>query len=211
MRRTDLLYRIVKPWPRWLWRLMGGVQTHGRHHVPADGPFLLVSNHLSYLDPLLIQSVCPRILHAMAKSSQFTVPVIGPLMARLHSFPVRRYQVDPQAVRITLRRLRAGEGVSIYMEGERSWDGRLQAPRLGTLRLILKAGVPVVPCAIAGSYEAWPRWSSRIRRQPIHVAFGPPIRFPQLDDRHAREAEIPATADRLVAAIRSLRAGIPPA
>src|SRR5690606_38543582 len=70
-----------------------------------------------------------------------------------------RFEPDPQAVRLVLRRLREGHGVGLYIEGERSWGGRPQAPRRGTVRLILRAGVPVVPAAIAGSYEAWPRWT----------------------------------------------------
>ncbi len=206
MRSNDLVYLLIKPWPRILWRFMGGLTVTGRHHIPRTGPFLLVANHLSNLDPLLIQSVCPRIIYAMTKSSQFTVPILGPLMPHIHAFPVRRYQIDPQAVRVALRRLEQGEGVAVYPEGERSWDGRLQSPRLGTLRLILKAGVPVVPVGISGSYEAWPRWASRPARWRIRIAFGEPLAFPQVDDRATRARLLPETAERLMGAIRSLLA-----
>lgn len=204
MNRDDLVYHLIKPWPRWLWRFMGGVRVSGLHNIPAEGPFLLVSNHLSNLDPLLIQSICPRVVHAMAKSAQFGVPVVGRIMRHIHSFPVRRYQVDPQAVRVALRRLHTGKPVAIYVEGERSWDGRLQDPRIGTLRLILKAGVPVVPGVIRGSYEAWPRWHARPHRHPIDITFGEPLRFPQLDHRDQRDAMLPETGDRLMSAIRAL-------
>lgn len=202
-----MLYSLSQRLMRLLARvLLSDLDVRGRRNIPEAGPFLLVANHQSILDPLLIQAVCPRVLHTMTKSTQFTAPAMGWYLKRIHAFPVRRYRIDPQAVRIVLRRLGAGEGVSVYFEGERSWDGRLQPPRLGTLRLILKAGVPVVPCAITGAHDAWPRWASRSRRAPVRITFGQPIEFPALNQRREREARLDDTADKLVASIRSLMA-----
>jgi 1-acyl-sn-glycerol-3-phosphate acyltransferase len=203
MTRGDRVYRIAQWIPRTVWRTLAGIEVAGRHHIPATGPFLLICNHQSNLDPILIQSVCPRPVHAMAKSTQFATPVVRSVMKRLYSFPVRRYQPDPQAVRIVLRRLAAGHGVAIYIEGERSWDGRLQPPKLGTARLVLKTGVPVVPCTITGSYEAWPRWHHRIQLLPIRVTFGEPLRFPRLDHRRDREPAVLETAARIMEALEA--------
>lgn len=199
-------YRFAQGLVRLLLPLVGRVEVRGLQHVPAHGPFLLVANHQSYLDPILIQTVVRRPIHTMAKSTQFSDPMTGWFLRRVNSFPVRRFETDPQAVRIVLRRLREGHGVGIYIEGERSWDGRLQPPRLGALRLILKAGVPVVPCGISGAYDVWPRWDSRIRRGTIRIALGQPLRFPQLHCREDREAALAGTGERLMAAIRALAA-----
>jgi 1-acyl-sn-glycerol-3-phosphate acyltransferase len=159
----------------------------GLDNIPERGPFLLVCNHQSELDPILIQSVIGRPVHTIAKSTLFGVPFVGWLLRRIYAFPVRRYQVDPQAVRVALRRLSQNCGVAIYIEGERSWDGELQEPRPGTIRLALKAGVPVIPCVIQGSYEASPRWDGRIRPGRVSIAVLPPIAFPRLDGRRNRE------------------------
>lgn len=180
------------------------LELRGLEHVPAAGPFLLVSNHQSILDPILIQAFCPRPVHTMAKSSQFAGRFMGWYMPRLNAFPVRRYQVDPQAVRMALRRLRQGQAVGVYVEGERSWDGRLQPARLGTLRLILKAGVPVVPCVIRGSYDVWPRWHRGLRRAPVRITFGAPMRFPRSDRREERNALLGQTRAHLMGEIRRL-------
>lgn len=193
MRRA--FYRFICWLVRTAWRPMGGFDVRGLENIPARGPFIIISNHQSYLDPLFVQSVVPRILHAMAKSTQFASPMFRRAMTLVYAFPVRRFEIDPMAVRHVLRRLAEGEAVIIYIEGERTWDGELQSPRLGTVRLILKAGVPVIPCRIDGAYEAWPRWSSKPRRQKIRIEFRPPLRFPQLDakrdrDLHARNAAI---------------------
>lgn len=200
--RPEPFYRVAQWLPRTFWRSFSRLDVAGLDNVPPTGPFLLISNHQSNLDPILIQAVCPRRVHTMAKSTQFTVPVIAGLMKRLHSFPVRRYQTDPQAVRIVLRRLAQGEGVAIYVEGERTWDGKLQPPRLGTIRLALKAGVPIVPTTITGSYDAWPRWDSRIQLRPIAITFGPAIHLPHLHRKADREAALPAAATTIMDALR---------
>ena len=197
-------YWVAQRLVRVLWPMIGPLDVQGMAHIPDQGPFLLVANHQSYLDPILIQAVVDRPMYTMAKSTEFSNPVLGALLKRLKSFPVRRFEIDPQAVRTVLRHLDAGRGVGIYVEGERTWDGRLQSPRRGTLRLILKAGVPVVPCGIAGAYDVWPRWHRRIRRGTVRIRFGAPLRFPQLDDRRARDAALPEAEDRLMTAIASL-------
>ena len=198
----DLFYWFIHGLPRWIWRSVSTAVPNGLENIPREGPFLLLSNHQSVMDPMLIQSLCPRPMHAMAKSTQFRVPVIGPIMAHCYGFPVRRYQVDPQSVRWTLRLLGAGHPVAIYIEGERTWNGRLQAPRPGTVRLALKAGVPILPCAIAGAYDVWPRWDRQPRRGPICVRFGQTFSLPRLDRRRDREPFLPEATDRIMGAIR---------
>lgn len=201
-----MFYRSVQLLVRGLWPLFGRLHVHGLHHVPEEGPFFLIANHQSYLDPILIQAMVPRQVYTLAKSTQFSAPITGALLRRLYSIPVRRFEIDPQAVRLVLRHIDAGHGVGVYIEGERSWDARLQPPRLGTLRVILKAGAPVLPCGIRGSYDAWPRWG-KLRRGDVHIRIGESIRFPQLEDRADRERAIPETRDVLMGTIAEL-AGI---
>ena len=189
---------------RLLWPAIGRLDVEGVDRIPDKGSFLLIANHQSYLDPVLIQAVVPRPMYTMAKSTEFSNPLIGGLLKRLKSFPVRRFEIDPQAVRIVLRHLEAGRGVGIYIEGERTWDGRLKPPRFGTIRLVLKAGVPVVPCGISGAYDIWPRWHRRLRRGVVRIRFGEPLAFPALDDRDAREAALPEARERLMSALARL-------
>jgi 1-acyl-sn-glycerol-3-phosphate acyltransferase len=207
MQRGDWFYRFIQWLPRSIWRALGKLEVNGLEHVPPSGAFLLLANHQSILDPIMIQAVCPRPIHAMAKSTQFASPFMAWLMRRLLAFPVRRYQIDPQAVRVVLRRLAAGEAVGIYVEGERSWDARLQQPRRGTIRVALHAGVPIVPCTIVGSYDVWPRWHRGLRLEPIRIDFGPPFRLPTITDRRAREAALDEAAATIMGTLeRQLRA-----
>ncbi len=180
------------------------VEVVGKENIPPSGPFILVPNHQSILDPILVQVVCPRPLHTLTKSTQFAGYVMGWVLPRLNTIPTRRYRIDPQAVRVALRCLARGEGVGVYPEGERSWDGALQPFRRGTIRLLLKAGVPVIPCGVSGSYDVWPRWSRTIRRRKVRVEFGPALSWPAMDRRRERDAMLPEAAEALRLALESL-------
>lgn len=195
-------YRMAQFIARNVWRLAGGIHVTGAEHIPNTGPFLLIANHQSFLDPIFIQAMIRRPIYAMAKSTQFTAPLVGWMMRRVCSFPVRRYQVDAQAVRIALRHLARGRGVAVYIEGERTWDGRIQQPRLGTARLALRADVPIVPCAISGTYEIWPRWARTPRPGPARIRFLPAIRLPALSGA-ANRAAAPEAARTILDAIKA--------
>jgi 1-acyl-sn-glycerol-3-phosphate acyltransferase len=201
---APFLYRAAQAIIPRLWRWTGGsVRILGREHLPERGAALILCNHLSYLDPILLQSSIRRPIYALAKSTSFSAPLTGPLMHRICSFPVRRFQVDPQATRVALRHLRAGRLVAIYIEGERSWNARLQEPKKGTVRLALKAGVPVIPCVIRGTYEVLPRWRKRLRPGPVTFQFMPPLPMPALHGRVHREPLVPETARRIMDALRT--------
>jgi 1-acyl-sn-glycerol-3-phosphate acyltransferase len=201
-------YPLAKAALKPLVSLWTRLEVEGLRNIPASGPFILVANHQSILDPIVVQSVCPRPLHTLTKSTQFSRPLDRWLLSRVNAIPTRRYRIDAQVIRVVLRRLSEGGGVGIYPEGERSWDGSLQPFRRGTIRLLLKAGVPVVPCGIDGSYDVWPRWSRRIRRCGVRLAFGSPVRFPKLDNRWEREAALPGAEDLLRRALADLGAWI---
>ncbi len=128
----------------------------------------------------------------MTKSTQFSSGAMRWLLPRLGAFPVRRYRIDPQAVRTLLRLLEVGAVVCVYPEGERTWDGRLQPFRKGALRVALRAGVPIVPVGIRGAFDFWPRWLSRPRRGArLSVHFGEPLEPGAMLDRDERELALP--------------------
>ena len=169
----------------------------GRQNIPKTGPFILVANHQSFLDPIIVQVICRRPLHTLAKSTQFTGKIMGWIMPRVNAIPTRRYRIEPQAVRVVLRRLAEGRGVGVYPEGERSWDARMQPFRRGTIRLLMKAGVPIIPCGVAGSYDVWPRWSKSLRRRRVRVEFGEAIRWPAMDSREERNLFLPKATEQV--------------
>jgi len=198
----EQVYRGAKSIARTLLGRWAQIEVKGLEHIPASGPFLLLPNHQSALDPLLVQGYCPRLVRSMTKSTQFGGAFMGFLLPRLGAFPVRRFRVDPQAVRSVLKRLYEGSGVCIYPEGERTWDGRLQPFRRGTLRLALRVsdqGIPVIPVGISGMFEAWPRWGGPFRSGgQVLLSFGEPLRVPSASPPEARIDLIETELERAI-------------
>ena len=198
-------YTLFRLTGKWSARALTRMEVSGTSNIPRHGPFFLVANHLSTLDPLMVQGHCPRRVHFFTKSTQFTASrAFHWFLTNVSAIPARRYRVDTQAVRTALRVLEQGDGVGIYLEGERSWDGTLQPFRRGAVRLLLKPGVPVIPCGVAGSYEAWPRWTRRPRRVRVSLRYGAPIHFRVHDTRPERDRALDAATERLRAAISEL-------
>jgi 1-acyl-sn-glycerol-3-phosphate acyltransferase len=186
------------------------VAMDGKHNVPREGAFILLVNHQSILDGPILHSFAPRLMYSMTKSTQYTNAFMRALLPRVGTFPTRRHQVDPQAVRVALRHLAKGRGLGIFPEGERSWDERIQPLRLGTIRLVLKAGVPVIPCGVVGLYDFWPRWDRVprrlpfVKRAPVTLRFGTPMHFGRHDSRASREVLLDDTLDAITQAMEEV-------
>lgn len=189
--KTTIWYRVLQPVVRWSVTRIASYELEGIEHFPARGSCLLVPNHQSVLDPLLLQGVLPRAVDSMTKSTQFERGFFRWLLPRVHTFPVRRYRVDAQSVRVLLRKLDEGRVVCVYPEGERTWDGTLQPLRKGALKVMLRAGVPVIPVGLRGMYDIWPRWAKRPRKGHAVIRIGEPIHFGEHRGREAIEAALP--------------------
>jgi 1-acyl-sn-glycerol-3-phosphate acyltransferase len=170
-----LWYRIVQYASGTLAAALLRWRATGRRNLPDSGGVLLVSNHLSYLDVFVLGMAVPRPLNYVARSTLF-LPILGPLIRSVGGFPIQREGIGVSGMKETLRRLRAGGIVTLFPEGTRSRDGALGPLKPGIASLVARAGVPVVPTGLAGTFEVWPRASRAPRLHPIRVHFGPPIR-----------------------------------
>ncbi len=144
------LYVVANP----LWRL----RVDGREKLPWRGPAVLVANHLSLLDIVVLYGLF-RPFKWVAKGELFRVPIVGWTMV-INDY-VRVWRGDPESVRIMLghcrRHLARGMPVLLFPEGTRSRDGRMQRFKDGAFRLALDAGCPVFPIAVSGTFEALPK------------------------------------------------------
>jgi len=150
------------------------LKVYGTENVPQTGGVLLVSNHLSFLDPPLIGVQLRRKASYLAKSGLFENPVFGWIIRNCNAFPVRQGEGDVGAVKETIRRLREGHMLTVFPEGGRSEDGELQPILNGAALVVRKAQVPIVPIAIEGSFKAWPKHRKIWQRSPVRVLIGKP-------------------------------------
>jgi 1-acyl-sn-glycerol-3-phosphate acyltransferase len=178
------------------------LKVYGRKHVPKTGGVLIVSNHQSYLDPVLFGVQLDRPMSYLAKSELFENPVLSLLIRSLNAFPVQQGKGDVGAVKETISRLKEGHMLNIYPEGTRTLDGELAEIQSGVALVIRRAGVPVVPAVIEGSYEAWPKGAKIFHRHPIRVMYGPPLAM-----THMKGPEIVQTIDttfkKMIAELRA--------
>jgi len=129
----------------------------GLNRFPAGGGVLLVSNHQSFMDPVLVTMALYREGNYMARDSLFENRWFRRLIEFLNAFPIRRGTADMMAIKETMRRLKEGRVVVAFPEGTRTPDGRI-GPMLGGLATVArKCRATIVPTLIDGMYQAWPR------------------------------------------------------
>ena len=147
-----------------------------RHHVPLTGPALLVSNHQSFFDPMIVGYGLSREVDYMARDTLFRNALFGRLISSVNAFPVKRDEIDIAAIKETFRRLKAGRLVLLFPEATRTFDGKIREFKPGIALLARKAKVPVVPVVVDGAFECWPRNAILPRPMvPICAAFGQPF------------------------------------
>jgi 1-acyl-sn-glycerol-3-phosphate acyltransferase len=153
---------------------MGGFsfRREGWANMPAAGPVLVVSNHQSMFDPVLVGMSQPRYLAFLARSDLFPQPVLGPLIRTLGAFPIDR-GFGKQGVHSVLDALGQGRAVLMFPEGERTHTGAVQPLKPGVSLLIKRVTCPIVPVGIAGCFAAWSRFMKWPRPSPLFLPPGP--------------------------------------
>jgi 1-acyl-sn-glycerol-3-phosphate acyltransferase len=152
----------------------------GKSFVPQTGPVLLVSNHQSNLDPVLVGIACPRQLKYLARKGLFFWP-FSLWIRSLGAVPIDRERGAIGGIRVTLDLLKQGNAVLVFPEGSRTPDGKLHPFLSGFCLLARRSGATVVPVAIEGAFDALPRGTAFARPADIRLAFCPPIARQQID------------------------------
>ncbi|MFB7637028.1 lysophospholipid acyltransferase family protein [Streptomyces sp. NPDC056149] len=202
-----LKYVLLGP----LLRLIFRPRVEGLERVPEEGPAIIAGNHLSFADHFVMPAVVPRRVTFLAKAEYFTGPGLkGRLTAAFFrgvgQIPVDRSggRASAAALSSGLAVLRKGRLLGIYPEGTRSHDGRLHKGRTGVAALALKAGVPVVPCAVIGTFEAQPTGRRLPRATRVTVRFGPPLTFARYAGLVDERTALRAVTDEIMYAILTL-------
>src|SRR6266508_1936464 len=156
------------------------IRVEGREHLPATGPYILVSNHISMYDPFAIEFALGVPIRYMAKRELFAVPVLGFMLRAIGNFPVRRGESDRRAIGTALRVLEAGQPLGFFPVGTRSKDGSLRRGKPGIGFLARRSGASMVPVAVTGTPQAGVRIPPR---GDIVVRVGPPFTLADLDGR----------------------------
>lgn len=192
MYRVPWRHRLVRPPLRWLFRqILRGLlrlEWQGWEHIPPRGPYLIVYNHVSILEPPLLLAFWPYPAEAIAAVEVFGRTGQNWLVRLYGTIPVRRGEVDRQLLNTLTEVLRSGYPLLIAPEGGRSHVPGLRRAWTGVAYLLEQVPVPVVPVAVVGSTDAAVREALRLRRPPVRVRVGEPFTVPEPPEPMPRKA-----------------------
>lgn len=178
--RRNLVWRAIQFPVSVFFRVWAPLTVEGLEHIDPEKPGLLVSNHQSYLDPLLLAVRMTRPVSYIARDSLFRVPGIGWILRNTYVMPISRTAARAASIRAALQRLEQGFLVGIFPEGTRSADS-VSEFRPGVAAVLKRSDVPVYPVGIAGASAVWPRGGWFIRPKRIRVVFGQAIPVSEID------------------------------
>ena len=168
-------YDALLPVAKVVFGVYAPVTTIGIENIPGTGGVLITSNHASYVDSVLVWFTCPRRVAFLGKKELYDTPLSAWFFRGFGVIPVDRENPTLSMVRDTLNALREGVPVMLAPEGTRSSTGELLPFKSGFVKFAHKARVPILPTAIIGSYELWPRHAKFPRPGKITLVYGEPI------------------------------------
>lgn len=178
--RTTPFYKFWKNFCAAILRIVFDQKSYGLHNIPTEGGVLVVSNHVSYLDPAIIAAISPRQFAFLADSGLWTFKPFGWSISRLNAFPVTQGKGDVGAMKKTIALLNDGWALTVFPEGMRTLTGKLMPVQAGAALIIRRTNVPVVPAYIWGGYHVWPKHNLLPRRGPVKVIFRPAMDMSKL-------------------------------
>lgn len=196
-----MFYRLAK----WLFSLLFRYLCHwtveGRENLSAQGPVIIVANHVSNWDPIVVGVALDRQVYFMAKKELFKVPILKHILLALGAFPVDRSRSDLGAIKTALRLLLQGKVVGMFPEGKRNRSGQPLLPfQSGVALLALKTNASVIPVGVQGSRKIFHRGWFR----PFTVRIGPPVALPDSDARKPSVDELAVAVKAMERAVNSL-------
>jgi 1-acyl-sn-glycerol-3-phosphate acyltransferase len=179
-------YRVVRGVVGFLLRILCKLDIRGRDYIPEEGPYLLLTNHLHWLDPPVLAVAFPYRAHLFAAEKWEKHWLLGPLFRSLDAIFVQRGEVDRQALRQALAVLKHGGILGMAPEGTRSKTGGLQRGRNGAAYMAFRTGAKMVPVVISGQEQVLPSLR-RGRRATVRVQFGEPLEAPPVAGKATAE------------------------
>lgn len=190
-----MFYKFWRIFFRFLFSIFRCWEVEGLENFPRKGPVIVVANHMSYWDPVLIGCALPRRIYFMAKKELFAYPVFGRALRMLGAFPVDRGQPDRFAIKRAFTILKNGDVLGIFPEGRRNKTGKLLAPSMGAAYIAVRTSAQVCPVALVSK--------KRILKMNIFRKFCVRIGVPAVFECHEKN-ELQAVSQQMMEKIQEL-------
>ena len=199
-----VVYSIIKILTSIIFPAFFWCRIYGKKNL-IPGPAIIASNHQSYLDPPALANASPEKVVFLARRSLAKGPILKWLYRNMNTILLSPEEPELSVFKRVLQRLGQGEKVVIFPEGTRSPDGQLQPGRTGLGFLVTKAGVPVVPTYIYGTFRAYPPGRGLVLPTKVMVAFGEPISFSDEMDGKSKKEHYSHITETVMSEIARLR------
>lgn len=191
-----VLYNILRVLANILFRLVYRIEIIGKHNIPKKGRLVLCSNHINFLDPIMLSTVVPRQIFWMAKKELFQSKIISYLLKNVGAFPVDRKETEISTVRNSLRLLKKEGALGIFPEGTRVTKFDIKNAKAGIALISVKSQSPVLPVYIEGTYRIFSK---------ITINFGKPIDFSEFYDKKLSTDDYSLLSQDILRSIYSIK------
>jgi 1-acyl-sn-glycerol-3-phosphate acyltransferase len=183
-------YGILRAVALVILRFWFGFKVSGSENLPKNKKVILAANHASVLDGIALACAYPDRVYYLVLDSLYNTKLIGWFFKRLGFIPVKRGGVNKESLRVAIELINSGYSLGIFPEGKISQDGKLAEGKEGVAVIAKLTGALIIPCAIKGTYEAWPLKNKYPRKSPVEVRFEKPIEVKEFATHEALLKEV---------------------
>jgi 1-acyl-sn-glycerol-3-phosphate acyltransferase len=194
----SIFYDVANFLMRWAFRLLAHIEIIGNENVPRQGRIVVIGNHSSWLDPLLVGSFIPRRIVFMSKKENFSNPLAAFVVYSYGVFPVDRGNVDRSALTRTDEVLLAEGALGMFPEGTRSKSGELRRAKAGTALVAIRHNAPLLPVSIVGAYRGLFGQLFHLRRPRFQLIIGQPFTLPHTEGEAMSKESISRLTDEVM-------------
>jgi len=199
-----VLHKILQFIIKAIFKVLFRVETIDLYKVPRKGKLIICSNHISYVDAVIIGSFIPRCIYFMAKKELYSIKILGSLITFLNAFPVNRQTFDRKAFHTAFEVLNEGNALGLFPEGTRSTDGVLREGKKGIGFIAAVSVAPILPVAISGANKIIQKPHRRMFFPKIRLIFGDIIDVSDMLNKHGKKEAINIIVDKTMKEIGML-------
>ncbi len=203
-RLYKIVYICIKAVIRIFLNLIYRAKHYNFEKIPLEGKLIVCSNHISFIDPVIIGANIPRYIYFMAKRELFGYPLLGRLITFLNAFPINRTATDRSSIRTALKVLENEQVLALFPEGTRSVEGEIKEGKKGVGLLAVMSQAPIVPIAITGANKIIQKPRKRLFFPQIKMIAGELIDVEAILKKHGRKEAVSVIVSAVMDSIKKL-------